>query len=54
MDNLLVNLEWLPQPLNTSESDSITPRALDYARRFFEAGLLSREDLTAVESLVKN
>ena len=53
MDNLLVNLEWLPQHLNASKSDSITPRALDYARRFFEAGLLSREDLSTVESLVE-
>jgi len=53
MDNLMVNREWLPQPLNARKSDSITPRALDYARQYFEAGLLSRENLITVESLVE-
>ena len=53
MDNLLVNLEWLPQPLNASKSDTITPRALEYARRYFDAELMSQADLLAVEAEVQ-
>ncbi|MGB0154570.1 MAG: hypothetical protein ACPGFB_11115 [Verrucomicrobiales bacterium] len=49
MDNLLVNLEWLPQPLNASKSDRITPRALKYARRYYEAELMSQEDFLTVQ-----
>lgn len=50
MDNLLVNLEWLPQSLNARKSDTITPRALDYAQRYFDAGVMSFEDFSRVKS----
>lgn len=49
----LVNLEWLPQSPNASKSDSITDRALSYAQKYFNAGLLSFEDLKAVHDARK-
>lgn len=49
LDNLLVNLEWLPQSLNAAKSDNITDRAYEWATRLNEAGLMDPRDFAAVE-----
>lgn len=48
VDNLLMNLEWLPQTLNASKSDTITERAMDHARRYHEAGIMRADDFAEV------
>lgn len=49
MDNLLCNLEWLPESLNASKSDSITERAYQIAIRFHESGILSSSEFLKVK-----
>ncbi len=51
VDNLLMNLEWLPASLNASKSDTITDRALAYAKLYENAGIMTTSDLEKVISL---
>jgi len=48
LDNQIFNLELLPATLNSSESDKIGDRQVDFARKLQAAGLLSNKGLDAV------
>jgi len=48
LDNVIANLELMPLRTNEQKSDKIGDRQRDLARRFYNAGLLSREGLEAV------
>ena len=51
MDNLLMNLEWLPESVNSAKSDTITERAWKYAQRYHGVGILQVEDFLRVKDL---
>jgi hypothetical protein len=48
LDCVIANLELLPLRLNESKNDKIGDRQRDMARRFYQAGLLSKKGLEAV------
>ena len=48
LDNQIFNLELLPATLNSSKSDKIGDRQLDFAKKLNSVGLLSAEGLEAV------
>ena len=48
LDNVIANLELMPMRLNARKKDTIGSRQRDTARKFFEAGLLSKPGLEAV------
>ncbi len=49
MDNLLMNLEWLPASVNRSKSDTITERAMKFAQLYHKAGIMGTEEFIKVE-----
>ena len=53
LDNVIANLELMPAQLNESKRDKIGARQLDLARKFHQAGLLSKAGLKAVEKAGK-
>ncbi|MCL4180229.1 MAG: hypothetical protein KJ072_21110 [Verrucomicrobia bacterium] len=50
LDNVIANLELMPQRMNASKSDKIGDRQRALAKHLHEAGLLSTKGLKAVES----
>lgn len=48
LDNVIANLELMPLRMNESKNDKIGDRQRDMAKKFFQAGLLSRKGLEAV------
>lgn len=48
LDNVIANLELMPLRMNQKKSATIGDRQRDMAKKFQEAGLLSREGLEAV------
>ena len=48
LDNQIFNLELLPATLNSSKSDKIGDRQVDFANKLNIAGLLSKEGLDSV------
>lgn len=49
LDNLLINLEFLPRTLNRRKSDTVTDRAYSMAKRFHDAGMMTPESWRAVQ-----
>ncbi len=49
LDNLLINLEMMPQTLNRRKSNKVTERAYSMAKRFHEAGVMMPESWLEVE-----
>ena len=52
LDNVIANLELLPQKLNSSKNDKVGDRQVDLARKLNRAGLLSAKGLAKVEASV--
>lgn len=50
LDNVIANLELMPQRMNSSKRDQIGERQMSHARRLRKAGLLSAAGLRAVEA----
>ena len=48
LDNVIANLELLPLRVNEQKNDKIGARQLDMAKKFHQAGLLSRKGMEAV------
>jgi hypothetical protein len=48
LDNVIANLELMPLRMNESKNDKIGDRQRDMAKKFHQAGLLSKEGLEAV------
>ena len=48
LDNVIANLELMPMRMNASKNDKIGDRQRDMAKRFYQAGLLSKKALEAV------
>lgn len=48
LDNVIANLELMPQRMNSRKGASVTGRQRDLARKLYEAGLLSRRGMEAV------
>ena len=48
LDNVIANLELMPMRMNASKNDKIGDRQRDMAKRFYQAGLLSKKGLEAV------
>jgi hypothetical protein len=48
LDNQIFNLELLPATLNSSKSDKIGDRQVDFAKNLHKAGLLSEQGLNMV------
>jgi hypothetical protein len=48
LDNVIANLELMPLRINESKNDKIGDRQRDMAKKFFQAGLLSKQGLEAV------
>lgn len=53
LDNVIANLELMPQRMNASKGDRIGDRQVSHARALHKAGLLSAQGLRAVESVVQ-
>jgi len=53
LDNQIFNLELLPATLNSSKSDKIGDRQVDFAKKLNKAGLLSRGGLDSVLAKTK-
>jgi hypothetical protein len=51
LGNELANLELLPEPLNRRKSNQVGERQWSHAQRLFEAGLLSKESMSRLETL---
>ena len=49
LDNVIANLELMPMRMNASKNDKIGDRQRDMAKKFYQAGLLSRKGLEAVQ-----
>jgi len=49
LDNVIANLELMPLRMNESKNDKIGDRQRDMAKKFYQAGLLSRKGLEAVQ-----
>lgn len=54
LGNELANLEMLPKTLNRRKSNHVQQRQLDYALKFFQAGLLRKESLDRVQAKAKS
>src|ERR1035437_9156558 len=50
LDNVIANLELLPLRINEKKNASIGDRQLSHAQKLYDAGLLSAEGLTKVQS----
>ena len=48
LDNVIANLELLPLRMNESKNAKIGDRQRDFAKKFYQAGLLSKKGLEAV------
>jgi len=48
LDHVIANLELMPMRVNAKKQDKIGDRQRDMAKKFYEAGLLSRKGLEAV------
>ena len=48
LDNVIANMELLPLKLNGSKNDKIGDRQRDMAKKFYQAGLLSKQGLESV------
>ena len=48
LDNVIANLELMPMRMNASKNDKIGDRQREMAKRFYQAGLLSKKGLEAV------
>lgn len=48
LDNLLINLELMPQTLNRKKSDKVTDRIRSFAKRFYDAGVMMTESFERV------
>ena len=48
LDNVIANLELMPLRMNETKNDKIGDRQRDMAKKFYQAGLLSRKGLEAV------
>lgn len=48
LDNVIANLELMPMKANAKKNDKIGDRQRDMAKKFYQAGLLSRKGLEAV------
>ena len=48
LDNVIANLELMPLRLNERKNAKIGSRQRDLAKKFYQAGLLSRKGLEAV------
>ena len=48
LDNVIANLELMPLRMNESKNDRIGDRQRDMAKKFYQAGLLSKKGLEAV------
>jgi 5-methylcytosine-specific restriction endonuclease McrA len=49
LDNVIANLELMPQRMNAGKGNRVGERQVDLARKFHKAGLLSAKGLMAVE-----
>jgi hypothetical protein len=49
LDNVIANLELMPLRMNESKNDKIGDRQRDMAKKFYQAGLLRRKGLEAVQ-----
>jgi hypothetical protein len=47
LDNVIANLELMPLRMNESKNDKIGDRQRDMAKKFYQAGLLSKKGLEA-------
>ena len=50
LGNEMANLEMMPRTLNRRKGAKVGQRQMDYARRFMEAGVISREAYLRVMS----
>ena len=50
LDNVIANLGLMPGRMNESKNDKIGDRQRDVAKKFFQARLLSRKGLEAVQA----
>ena len=50
LDNVIANLELMPLRMNESKKAKIGDRQRDMARKFYQAGVLSKKGLEAVEA----
>ena len=50
LDNVIANLELMPQRMNAGKRDRVGKRQVDMARKFHQAGMLSTNGLRAVEA----
>ena len=50
LDNVIANLELMPQRMNAETRDRIGERQADLARKFHQAGMLSAKGLRTVEA----
>ncbi len=48
LDNVIANLELMPLRMNESKNDKVGDRQRDMAKKFYQAGLLSKKGLEAV------
>jgi hypothetical protein len=48
LDNVIANLELMPLRMNEKKNDKIGDRQRDMAKKFFQAGLLSKQGVEAV------
>ena len=48
LDTTLANLELMPMRMNSSKNDGVGQRQVDMAKKFHDAGLLSKQGLDAV------
>ena len=48
LDNGIANLALMPMRLNAMKKDKIGDRQRDMAKKFYQAGLLSRQGLEAI------
>ena len=53
LDNVIANLELMPQRMNASKGDRIGDRQLSHARALHKAGLLSPEGMRAVQAAAR-
>ena len=53
LDNVIVNLEFLPATLNQSKGAKVGDRQLALARKFHAAGIIDAAALDAIEAVQK-
>ena len=49
LDNVIANLELMPQRMNSSKNDRVGSRQVDMARKLNKAGLLNDKGLRVVQ-----